>query len=451
VGPAELSVGFTGSSAPLAIPSRGDRVYLEAAGAEGVVGDLLGQGGQGIVFSLVAPEVGSDLALKWYFPRSATPTQRMALEALVERGSPNDHFLWPLDLAGPLQGATDGFGYVMARRPPHFAGLADLMSRRVDAPFRTLLTLGLELSHAFLVLHNEGLCYRDISFGNVFFDPATGSVLVCDNDNVGVDGESVSLVRGTPYFMAPEVVRGEGLPSSRTDLWSLAVLLFYVLLVSHPLEGARTLERSEWDEAAMREIFGEHPVFVFDPNDDSNRPVPGLHDNALIFWDLYPQFLRDLFVQAFTRGVQDPRNGRVQESVWRAAMARLRDSIVYCQQCGRQNLYDEVTPVRSCWSCGTTISVPPRLRFGRSVVVLNHDATVTAHHLTRNYDFATKVAEVCENPDYPGEWGLRNLGTEAWWVAFNDGSAMIVDPTRAAPLIAGAEIDFGTIRATVEA
>ena len=62
------------------------------------------------------------------------------------------------------------------------------MKRLVEPSFRALTTAGLELAHSFMLLHARGLCYRDISFGNVLFDPDTGSILICDNDNVATDG-----------------------------------------------------------------------------------------------------------------------------------------------------------------------------------------------------------------------------------------------------------------------
>jgi serine/threonine protein kinase len=114
-----------------------------------------------------------------------------------------------------------------------------------------------------------GLCYRDISFGNVFFDPDTGEVLICDNDNVAVDGEGKIGVLGTPRFMAPEIVRGEALPSMHTDVFSLAVLLFYMLIMHHPLEGKRELAIKCLDLPAMNKLYGTDPLFIYDPDDDS--------------------------------------------------------------------------------------------------------------------------------------------------------------------------------------
>lgn len=40
---------------------------------------------------------------------------------------------------------------------------------------------------------------------NLFFDPDTGDVLICDNDNVSANGVNHSSVYGTPRFMAPEM------------------------------------------------------------------------------------------------------------------------------------------------------------------------------------------------------------------------------------------------------
>ena len=53
----------------------------------------------------------------------------------------------------------------------------------------------------------------------------------------------------------------------------------------------------------MNQLYGVNPVFIFDPDDKSNRPVRGYQDNAIIYWDLYPKALKDLFTNAFTVGI----------------------------------------------------------------------------------------------------------------------------------------------------
>lgn len=416
------------------------------------VEQFLGGGGQGEVYR--ADFAGTPVALKWYLPGWATTEQRRALAGLVRRRPPSDAFLWPLELVGA--DGVPGFGYLMLLRDARFRSMSDLMRRRVEPTFRALATAGFELAHNFLLLHSEGLCYRDISFGNVFFDPATGAVLVCDNDNVGVDGETGLGILGTPRFMAPEVVRGDAEPSSATDLFSLAVLLFYMFVMHHPLEGAREQKVAALDLEAMHPLYGTDPVFVFDPGDTSNRPVAGEQQNALDFWQLYPAFLRDLFTRAFTDGLRDPGR-RVREGEWRQAMTALRDAIVYCGSCGAENFADTSAagapvPVRpKCWSCGRAIALPLHLRIGRAVVMLNHDTVLHPHHVDPNrmYDFGSPVAEVARHPTDERVWGLRNVSATAWSADLADGESRMVEPGETVRLTAESTIHVGSVDAVV--
>ena len=408
---------------------------------------LLGAGGQGEVYK--ARLGGEAVALKWFFPQMATPEQRAAIEMLVRRGAPSEHFLWPLELA--LDPQVPGFGYVMQLRPPRFKNIVDLMKRRIEPTFRSLATAGLNLSHNYLLLHTQGLCYRDISFGNAFFDPDTGDVLICDNDNVAVDGAATLGVLGTPRFMAPEVVRGEARPSTQTDLFSLSVLIFYMLMVHHPLEGEKETQIKCLDLPAMARLYGTEPVFIFDPVDSSNAPVPGIHDNALAFWRIYPQFLREIFTRAFTGGLRDPLHGRVRESEWRAAMVRLRDSIVYCAHCSSENFYDadklkaDGGDPGLCWSCSARLRLPPRLRINKQAVMLNHDTRLFPHHIDggRLYDFSQPVAAVTQHPANKNVWGIKNLSGEKWVSTTPDGKVKDVEPGRSVTLSVGTKIQFG--------
>ncbi|MFO1419717.1 MAG: serine/threonine protein kinase [Candidatus Competibacteraceae bacterium] len=397
---------------------------------------------------------GKPLALKWYFPEQATPAQRQNLETLIRKGPPNGQFLWPLELATSAN--APGFGYLMPLREPRYKGIVDLMKGRIEPSFRALATAGLQLAQAFLELHAKGLCYRDISFGNVFFDPDTGDIQVCDNDNVAIDGQGDSGILGTPRFIAPEVVRGEAAPSTQTDLFSLAVLLFYLFHVHHPLEGQKEAAIKCFDLPAMTQLYGTEPLFIFDPADASNRPVPGIHDNALEFWPLYPQFLRDRFTRAFTDGLRDPHE-RVRESEWRAALVQLRDAILYCGQCGAENFYDGEAlrasggQPGSCWSCRQPLTLPFRLRIGRGMVMLNHDTQLFPHHLDsqRLYDFSQPLAAVQRHPQNPNVWGLKNLSTVKWVMTAPDGTIRDVEPGRSVTLAAGVKVNFGHVEGEI--
>lgn len=431
----------------------GDVVQTQIAGTACKVGDFIGGGGQGEVYKVDVG--GKPMALKWYFPHTATETQREILQRLVKKGSPDPRFLWPEDLV--TSKTASGFGYIMALRPARFSSLFRLMSRKIEPTFRALATAGYHLADSFYQLHAQGLCYRDISFGNVFLDPDRGDILVCDNDNVVFNGEAKATINGTPRFIAPELVRGD--PDVRlstdTDLFSLAVLLFYMFMIHHPLDGEQESNIHCFDLAAMRKLYGTEARFIFDPNDDTNRPVPGHHDNALAYWPIYPQFFRDRFIKAFTQGLHDPAHGRVRETEWRQDMVRLRDAILYCGQCGAENFYDSRAlkaqgQLNGCWSCGQSVQLPPRLRIGRSIVMLNHDTRLYPHHTgAARWDFSQPVAEISQHPRDPSIWGLKNLSAHPWSSATAEGATQEIPPGRSVRLSVGTRIQFGNVEAEI--
>jgi serine/threonine protein kinase len=331
------------------------------------------------------------------------------------------------------------------------------MRRRVDPKFRALITAGLNLAHSYSLLHAKGLCYRDISFGNVFFEPNNGDILICDNDNVTVDKASVVGILGTPRFMAPEVVCGRALPSTQTDLFSLAVLLFYMLMIHHPLEGKKELAIHSFDLPAMTKLYGEEPLFIFDPTDNSNAPVAGMHDNALLLWPIYPPLIRKLFTTAFTNGLKDPEHGRVREAEWRSAMANLRDWIFYCHNCAAENFYDGQAfraaggKPPACWHCAQGVELPYRIRIGSNVIMLNRDTELFPHHLDgqRLYDFSRALASVTQHPNDPKIWGLKNLSTQKWISTNVAGNMNEIEPGRSVKLESGLKIQFSTTQGEI--
>ncbi len=412
------------------------------------VGARLGEGAQGVVHE--ATLGGFPCAVKWYRAVPRPVELRRSIAALAERGRPHRAFIWPIDVV--VSDDQPGFGYVMPRLEPGFISFAQLLGRTEQSPFRAMITIGRHLVEAFEALHATGLCYRDISFGNLWVDPERGEVAIIDNDNVGLDGGDV-FVWGTLRFMAPEVVRRDGYPSSVTDLYSLAVFLFYLFVHGHPLEGIRTEATFSWasaqresdNELAVR-YFGTEPVFVFDPRNDTNRPLPG--DPMRTWWPIYPLFFRAVFEEAFTTGLLDATGtARVSEGVWRRALLRLGDCVAACT-CKASVFYDPGEPPAACWNCGNLPPKPPVLELPGGSVVLSEGATITGHHLRRDRDYGTVVAVVEAHPASPGQVVLRNVGTRAWTMRPDGESAKTVEPGRRLAVRA-MTIDFGSARGRI--
>ena len=286
------------------------------------------------------------LAVSWYPDLPGTRSLAKLLTWLVDIGSPHPAFTWPIDTV--MSEEMPGFGLVMPVPEPGLESLGRLLSRAESPSFRVLISIGLQLVSAFEGLHEAAMCYRDIGLGTVLADADRGAIALVDIDAIAPDHSERYIGSSSP-FMAPEVVRGEAPVSWRSDRHSLAVLLFFLFMHGHPLDGTGTDPGTgDESEVALR-AFGLEPVFVFDPKDDSNRPAPG--DRALVWWPVYPRFFRALFEQAFTTGLRDPASGRVTEEQWLSALARLEDCVRACS-CGASVLRDPEEPGQRCWNCG---------------------------------------------------------------------------------------------------
>ena len=439
----------------------GQEVEMEYGGTA-VVEKILGNGGQGVVY--LVEYNGMKWALKWYdINKIKDPAEfKNNIKRNITDGAPSNKFLWPRYMT---KDAPDGtFGYLMELKPDSFDSFVDILNtyKLVVDPLtgiahkevvrftdlHAMVTAVINIVNAFRQLHRVGKSYQDLNDGGFFINVDTGAVLVCDCDNIAPDGSNFGI-GGKPGYMAPEIVRGIAKPDVQTDKYSLAVVLFKLLFRGDPMEGEKVVKDVCLTEASELRHYGAEALFVYDPDDASNRPVRGIHDNVIRFWRMYPDYIKDAFIQSFTAGLHDP-NKRIIENEWQQLFIRLRSEIISCS-CGRTNftsMFEMQDPsTYRCPKCGMTFAT---LEFS------NRDHLMPLYIGSKFYecevyedsdDFLSVAGELVENKLKPGVLGLKNCSERPWKVKMPDGGIYDVMPGKGCPIWQGLEINFGTVTA----
>lgn len=222
-------------------------------------------------------------------------------------------------------------------------------------------------------LHAAGLAHSDLSYKNVLIDPISKTAAIIDIDGLVVPGLFPPDVIGTADFIAPEVLAtkhlsksapNRKLPNRMTDLHALAVLIYMYLLYRHPLRGGNyfgTIETEKEEDLLM----GEKALFVEHPTDASNRNFKREYgDNLTKFspwtdlkktpYTITGPYLKDLFDQAFIKGLHNP-NQRPTADAWEQALIKTNDLKLECSNpnCEQKWFIYINTKNTCCPFCGT--------------------------------------------------------------------------------------------------
>lgn len=412
-----------------------DKIELKVGGTI-TVKRKLGEGGQGIVY--LVEMNGKQYALKWY-THDCTKEFYDNLDNNIKNGAPTDSFLWPQFLTVWQE---KRFGYIMALRPDEYKDFSHFLLAKVRfASLSAMTNAALQISNAFRELHRKGYSYQDLNDGNFFIHPTSGEVLICDNDNVAPYGKNLGIA-GKCRYMAPEVVLRKSLPNADSDRFSLSILLFMLLFNNHPLEGKLIAGVPCMTDQMERRFYGSSPVFIFDPTNDTNRPVMGIHTNAIRRWPIFPQFIKDAFIHIFgAEGIHEP-NKRNPENEWRKLFVRLRDETVKCS-CGSETFINMDAPESTCINCGKKLGKPLTLNVGRNrIVMFPGQKTYKIHTKSSSEDFSTITGEVIQNKNNPALWGLRNLSADSWMCTMPDGTQKNISTNEVIPIFKGISLVF---------
>lgn len=432
----------------------GSTVKIEYGGSAEII-NKIGGGAQGTVY--IAKYKDKLFALKWYYYDKLKEPKafRSNLKNNIDDGSPSDKFLWPQYLTEGNQKGS--FGYLMDLIPSNYDSLTDILNtyklekinggkgvQRIPVKFASLdatVNAAINLVIAFRELHRAGKSYQDLNDGGFYIDTKTGDLLVCDCDNIAPEGDNFGIA-GMPGYMAPEVVRGIAKPDVQTDKYSLAVILFKLLFRQDPLEGAKVLKSVCLHEAADLKHYGKEPVFIYDPDDKSNRPVKGVHDNVINLWKVYPNYIREAFIKSFTVGIKNPNN-RIIENQWQKLFVRLRSDIIHCE-CGRvrfSNSYIHQNDVIICPACSNKFL---SIKFDDIVIPVFAGQKLYKCFTTKgSEEFNTVTATIIENKKHKGVMGIKNNTADIWRCTLPNGEVKNIEQGKTRALGRGMTIDFG--------
>ena len=227
----------------------------------------IGRGAMGIVYLAHDPKLDRDVALKLVLKpqRSALEEARLLLEARAAARVHDPHLVSVYDV-----GAWHGRVFLAMEHvdgPSLTRWLAE-QPRHVDAILRVFA----DVARGLAVVHAAGLAHCDVKPDNILIG-ATGAKLGDFGLAVGPDEPDVASLRGTPMYMAPELLRGAP-PSAAGDQYAWCLSLFEAIAGRRPERGApvRPPRMARWlyrivsrglavDPArrfgSMREIVGE--------------------------------------------------------------------------------------------------------------------------------------------------------------------------------------------------
>jgi serine/threonine-protein kinase len=220
-----------------------DRVTV-AVGDQYLIEHEIGRGGMAVVYRAVDLRLNRTVAIKVLPPDLAFNSDVRArfireAQTAAQLNHPN---IVPIYSVDEKDGGALTY-FVMAFVDGESLGvrLAREGAWPVDKTVRVLRDVADALAYA----HSMGVVHRDIKPDNILIDRASGRPLVTDfgiaraaagETRLTVTGVAV----GTPAYMSPEQAMGERELDGRSDLYSLAVVGYHMLVGDTPFKAANT-------------------------------------------------------------------------------------------------------------------------------------------------------------------------------------------------------------------
>ena len=204
---------------------------------------LLGQGGMGSVWAADHEGLGTQVAVKLMSRAVAGDPElvaRFRREATAAAQLKSPHVAQVFDHGI----APDGAPFIVMELLDG-EDLAKRVDREGPLPLDVVGDVITQVAKALNRAHQAGIVHRDIKAENIFLIDHDGELLVKVLDfgiakidtGTGVSVTSTQGTFGTPLYMSPEQLLSAKNVDSRADLWSLAVVAYYMLTKRFPYSG----------------------------------------------------------------------------------------------------------------------------------------------------------------------------------------------------------------------
>ena len=228
--------------------------------AEFALLEEIGEGAFGVVYRAWDSSLNREIALKIIDIRKLPDTANHALlregQMLARVHHHNVVTVYRAERIGQQVG--------LAMEYIHGRTLSNLVAQHGPLNAQEASLIGGALCDALAAVHRGGLVHRDVKASNVMRESG-GRIVLMDfgagRELLREDGTR-SRVLGTPAYMPPEVLRGRN-PTASADIYSLGVLLFFLVTGRYPVEGSGFEEvlanHDEGLRLSLRDVRGDLP------------------------------------------------------------------------------------------------------------------------------------------------------------------------------------------------